>query len=252
MSYFALTPSSECVIIPTALLITLGDHHYKRGDLMISPLTLYLLRHGESVANARHLFSARKMDPPLSALGIEQAARQAEALKDIRFSALYTSPLLRARQTAEIVGQRVGLTPVIAEPLQEVDVGVLDGEKVDDPQGQTLYYQVVSSWEQGLGNVGFPGGETLGEISTRLKPFLDDLTQGESGRLLLVGHSLLFAALIWLYCDNRHPHFRDGHLGRGRLAIVTATGGRFHLDSFDVAPETPDLIGGWPTRIFGG
>lgn len=204
---------------------------------MNSPLTLYLLRHGESVANARRLFSARKADPPLSELGIEQAVRQAEALKEIKFSALYTSPLLRARQTAEIVGRQGQPTPIIAEPLKEVDVGVLDGESVDDPQGQAIYAQVISSWEQGQMGVGFPDGETLGGIAARLKSLLGDLTEREHGPVLLVGHSLLFAALIWFYCENHSPRFGNGHLGRGRLAIITAVGGRFHLDGFDVAPD---------------
>ena len=48
---------------------------------MTSPLTLYLLRHGKSVANAQRLFSARKTDPPLSALGVEQAAREEVATR---------------------------------------------------------------------------------------------------------------------------------------------------------------------------
>lgn len=64
---------------------------------------LYLLRHGESKANADRIFAARKIDPPLTERGIKQAIMQAEALKEMEFSAIYASPLLRAQHTANII-----------------------------------------------------------------------------------------------------------------------------------------------------
>jgi len=69
----------------------------------ITNLTLYLLRHGESLANVDRVFAARKVDPPLSNVGIQQITMQAESLKSVDFSAMYASLLLRARQNAEIV-----------------------------------------------------------------------------------------------------------------------------------------------------
>ena len=135
--------------------------------------TLYLLRHGESVANAKRVFASLRIDPPLSEAGIQQAAAQAETLKDIKFSAIYTSHLLRARQTAEIVGQKCGLEPIISEALHEVDVGILDGKDQDDPQNWENFMSVVRRWNNGCHDIGFPGGESLNEIESRLRAFFE-------------------------------------------------------------------------------
>jgi hypothetical protein len=141
----------------------------------MTELTLYLLRHGESVANAQRRYSARRTDPPLSALGEEQARRQGEALRVAQFTAILVSPLLRARQTAEIVSRGMGPRPVVCNALIEVDVGILDGENVDDPQGQRVYNEVITGWEQGQEDVGFPGGETLHDVRRRLERLLQVL-----------------------------------------------------------------------------
>lgn len=66
-----------------------------------------------------------------------------------------------------------------------------------------------------------------------------------------MGHSLFFAALLWLYCENRRPSFREGHMGRGRLAVITRVDGCFRLDSLDVAPGSCTQES-WPTDLFGG
>lgn len=100
----------------------------------MADLTLYLLRHGESVANVRRVFAARKVDPPLTDMGIQQVTRQAESLKAIELSAMYASPLLRASQTAEILSQRCGLEVTFSDALREVDVGILDAKSQENPQ----------------------------------------------------------------------------------------------------------------------
>ncbi|MHC4423816.1 MAG: histidine phosphatase family protein, partial [Planctomycetota bacterium] len=89
---------------------------------------LYLLRHGESAANVERIFAARRINPPLSAIGREQIKRQSKTLASIGFDACYTSPLLRAKQSAEILGQEIGLQFIETEALMEVDVGTLDGQ----------------------------------------------------------------------------------------------------------------------------
>ena len=94
----------------------------------VTSLTLYLLRHGESWANVDRVFAIRKVNLPRSDAGIHQVTMQAESLKVIEFSAMYTSPLLRTWQTAEIVSRHCRLEPVFSDALYEVNVGILDGE----------------------------------------------------------------------------------------------------------------------------
>jgi broad specificity phosphatase PhoE len=199
----------------------------------MTDLTLYLLRHGESVANVGRVFAARKVNPPLSDAGIQQATMQAESLKSIEFSAMYTSPLLRARQTAEIVSRRCELEPIFSDALYEVDVGILDGESQNDPQNWKAYEDVIEKWEQGLSSVGFPGGETLNDVGDRFGEFLDGLESKQQKPILVVGHCLLFMALFWLFCENHEPKFEDGHMGRGHLSIISGAGNRFRILRFN-------------------
>jgi broad specificity phosphatase PhoE len=97
-------------------------------------MMLYLLRHGESLANVEHLFAARKIDPPLSADGIRQILAQTEVLRDVDFDGFYTSPLLRARQSAHIVQrQLVSWHAVQVEDFPSILCEVPDSKRIDTP-----------------------------------------------------------------------------------------------------------------------
>ena len=203
----------------------------------MADLTLYLLRHGESVANVENVFAARKVDLPLSDVGIQQVTMQVELLKTIEFSAMYSSPLLRARQTAEIVSQQCGLEVTFSEALREVDVGILDGESQDAPQQWAVHEEIIKKWEQGLASIGFPGGETLNDIEDRFRGFLDGLEGKGQRRILVVGHCLFFMAVIWLFCENHGRTLEDGHMGRAHLSIIRKSGDRFRMLKFNISPE---------------
>ena len=126
-------------------------------------------RHGQNVANLTRTFSYRIFDGDLTALGRQQAQDLAELLATgDPVGQLVCSPLRRARQTAEIVGQRLGL-PVAMEldDLREVNVGELDGRS--DPAAWDIYAQVLAAWQEGETGARFPGGEDYGELCARLR-----------------------------------------------------------------------------------
>lgn len=88
--------------------------------------TLLLIRHGETDWNAERRWQGHA-DVPLNARGREQARELAEQLAGDRIDAIYSSDLSRARDTAAIVGARLGL-PVVPDPdLREIDVGAAEG-----------------------------------------------------------------------------------------------------------------------------
>ncbi|MBL7177643.1 MAG: histidine phosphatase family protein [Desulfobacteraceae bacterium] len=201
-------------------------------------LTLYLLRHGESEANVERVFAARKIDPPLSAIGREQSKRQSKALALIEFDACYTSPLLRARQSAEILSQGIGQQFTETKALMEVDVSILDGEPENLSQNWSIYEDIVRKWENGLSTACFPGGESLFDIEARVGAFLNTL-EGMK-RVLLLGHCLLFMCVIWIFTENHGPTLEDGHMGRGHLSLLVKTEYGFRLQEFNRAP--PDTL----------
>jgi broad specificity phosphatase PhoE len=93
--------------------------------------TLLLVRHGETDWNAAGRLQGHT-DRPLNALGRRQAKELAERLAGERVDAIYASDLARARETAEIVGERLGLTVVIDPDLREKDWGSWEGLTGDE------------------------------------------------------------------------------------------------------------------------
>lgn len=88
--------------------------------------TLLLVRHGETDWNAEGRLQGQT-DRPLSDYGRRQARRLAEELEDEDLAAIYSSDLARARETAEIVGERLGLQVVVDPDLREKDWGTWEG-----------------------------------------------------------------------------------------------------------------------------
>ena len=198
--------------------------------------TLYLLRHGESAANVKRVFASLRIDPSLSDAGIRQAAMQAESLKDTGLSAIYSSHLLRARQTAGIVGRKCGLEPIVSPALHEIDVGVLDGADQDDPKNWRDFIGIIEKWDDGSPDVAFPGGEALNDVEVRLGAFLDGVKNGQDKSILVVGHCLLFMAIFWLFCGKCGPEFRDGYMGRGHISVISGNGDEFQILKLNVSP----------------
>lgn len=203
----------------------------------MADLTLYLLRHGESLANVKRVFAVKKKDLRLSEAGVNQVSGQADLLKTIGFGRIYTSPLLRARQTANILAQKLNCTVVVSDSLIEMNMGVLDGKSQDVPESQSLYESVLEKWELGHTNLGFPNGETLSEVEQRFGGFLDDVESKQEKCVLVIGHCLLSMAVMWLFCDNRNPHFEDGHMQRGYLSVIRQSDSRFRLLRFNLPPK---------------
>src|SRR5207248_11330515 len=85
---------------------------------------LFIVRHGDAIPGADEIIPSGIYDNlPLSRLGREQAQWLADRLGEMSFNAIYSSPLLRCRQTAAPLAERLRLAPVIAEDLQAARLG---------------------------------------------------------------------------------------------------------------------------------
>ena len=87
---------------------------------------LVLVRHGETELNTAGVFRGRK-DVPLNARGIEQAAGVADALADPPVTAVYSSPMVRALDTARAIASKHGLEPVLDDAFNNIDLGEWQG-----------------------------------------------------------------------------------------------------------------------------
>lgn len=140
-------------------------------------------------------------DSPLSQRGIEQARLAARAVAGHHFDALYTSSLGRARQTAEIIGQSVGLTAIPRDDLQEMNFGWMEGRRnFDLSQDAPLVRAVRSRW---IGLIVHLSGEPRSRFGQRVAgAALDIARQHPDGRVLAVIHMAVRASMLALLVDH--------------------------------------------------
>ena len=125
--------------------------------------TLVLVRHGETDWNRDNRFQGHA-DPPLNDTGRAQARALAAELRNEPIAALYTSPLVRAAETAAILGEPLGLEPLTDPSLKEVDVGSWSGLTRTDierrfPDGFARWLAHGHGWDD---------GETYAELGERV------------------------------------------------------------------------------------
>ena len=137
---------------------------------------VFLARHGETDDNAPPARVMGWIDTPLNERGREQARALAREAKQHDFQALYTSQLARARETATIVGEAIGLEAVVDERLAESRRGTWEGRLIDDIRREEPEAWVASH-ENAPGFV-FPGGEALAEHCARVIAALRDVEAG--------------------------------------------------------------------------
>lgn len=141
------------------------------------------IRHAESTMNAAGLWQGQA-DPPLSPRGREQARALAEALQGRGVAGLVSSDLSRARQTAELLGDVLGLAPWLEPDLREMDVGSWSGQ----PHAELVarYPDEVGRVRAGDWDVRPGGGETRREVRERATAALGRARVRMPGGLLAV------------------------------------------------------------------
>ena len=192
------------------------------------PLTVIFVRHGESTANIDHVFANHAHIPGnLTPAGIRQAQALAGSLEDVGLTRIYTSPLPRARQTAEIVSAHFGVPVTTTDALREYDVGVDEGCSYTgaDEWRWRRYEAVQQAWRSGDPFACHPGGESLDDIERRLASFMKTLASrhrdGDVG--LAVGHGGIFHAALPVLLSPLSPgiatHSPLGH-GDSIVAVL--------------------------------
>lgn len=146
--------------------------------------TVYLTRHGESDWNAANRFQGHS-DRPLTDLGRRQAEALAEVVAQENVDAIYSSPLIRALETARIVAARTGLEVTELDGLREVDTGSWSG--LSRAEVQERFPEGFERWI--AGGSGWEDGETYEEMGERVLGAIRAIAAAHpNGRVLVVSH----------------------------------------------------------------
>jgi broad specificity phosphatase PhoE len=186
-------------------------------------MKIHFARHGESQANVQYIISNRTLEHGLTENGREQARQLARRLLKYPITRIYTSPLLRAVETAEIISQMLGLACELAEGLREFDCGVAEGRS-DDAAWQ-LWQAEYDAWVfQRDYDHRIEGGDSFAEVRRRFVSFIDDLVTAYSStsqQILCISHGGIYSVMFPLLMKNVTPRSLL-HYGFGYTSCIMA------------------------------
>lgn len=177
-------------------------------------LELYLIRHGQTDWNTTGRWQGSQ-DLPLNEVGLAQADLLRERFATVPVDAVYSSDLLRAKDTAGIIAAAHGLPVFVRPELREMHFGELEG--LTRPEGQERYPGFWAKYQVDSVGTFFPGGESFHQVLERSRAFLAGAQRDfPTGTVLAVSHGGLLRAILCYFLDldpRRRGRIRWGNTG---------------------------------------
>lgn len=186
-------------------------------------LTVYLMRHGQSQANLERIFANGDDGYPLTEEGRAQVSLTAELLALKNIKRIYTSPILRARQSAAIVEKKLGIESVVLDEIREFSVGELEGQFISG-EAESAFMRLMIQWISGNSSDKIPNGESHLEIMARMKKAIDIIvSENHTGEILLVSHGGFLTMTLPFICSgiDIREFFSRPSYGIGNCSITT-------------------------------
>ena len=179
-----------------------------------------LVRHGETDWNQSRRIQGGGSDTPLNERGKEQAESLALRLKSERIQAVYSSPLQRARDTAQAIARYHQLEVGIEPSLKEIEVGELEGTPITEI-GKHLD-QLLTADRQGEAPPRMPGGESVTEVQQRAWSTIKRLVDKHpDGVLVAVSHYFVILTIICSVLNLPLSQIGRFRIGAGSISTVT-------------------------------
>jgi broad specificity phosphatase PhoE len=163
-----------------------------RPTLTAGSASVYLARHGQTAYNLEGRFQGQ-LPVPLDATGRAQAVDLAERAAAHGFVALWCSPLLRARETADVVAGALGLEPREDPRLMETDAG--DWTDLSFAEVRAEAPEQFAAFARGDPRFAFPGGESFAEQEERVSAAIEEIERGELPAIVVCHGMVIRAAL---------------------------------------------------------
>lgn len=183
---------------------------------------IYIVRHGQTEMNNRKALQGRS-DVPLNETGIAQARAAAEKLTGIRFDRVYTSPLIRAIQTAKIIVPYV--EPVMDDRLIEMDYGPYEGCDLT-----RLPPEIMTFFSDFVHNPAPHGMEQLSSVVARVGAFLEELRKVE-GNILLSAHAISMKGMLEYLTPDSNGAYWSKYIGNCSIYTAENRGGKIGIST---------------------
>ncbi len=197
---------------------------------MSRPRLLYLIRHAATEANTRrpYVLQGQRTDQPLSEIGRRQAEAVRRALEDRAIDHVFSSPLRRARQTAEVLAEPHGVPIQLADDLTECDVGRWEGLSWEEVRRQDGPY--LDTFEADPGTVPYSDGESFQQVQTRAVPSIQRMIRDNpQGNLVVVTHNVVARVIVAHVFGVPIAKARTIRLDNAGITIVSIADGKEKL-----------------------
>ena len=202
---------------------------------------IIFLRHGQAKNNTERILAGRTEGVPLTDIGIKQAEHTAELLKHMNVSAIYSSPIQRAKHTAEIVGEYNSLDVTIDDRLIELDMGKFTGVPYDEIFSN--HGNVFMKFYNGELEIAHNGVETFAEVKKRVLGIVDHVVEKHPDEnVVLVTHMDPIKAMLSTIVDLSPTNLFELIIENASLNLFREKDRKFSLAGLNVMhPSRFDL-----------
>ncbi len=199
--------------------------------------SIIFLRHGQAKNNIERILTGRTPGVPLTEEGINQAEKAAKFLEHMNISAIYSSPIERARHTAEIVGKHNSLDVTIDDRLIELDMGKFTGVPYDEIF--TSHGNVFMKFYNGELEIAHNGVETFSEVKKRVLGIVDHVIKNHPDEnVVLVTHMDPIKAMLSTVVDLTPTNLFELIIANASLNIFREYKRKFSISGLNVMDPT--------------
>jgi len=195
-------------------------------------MRLYLIRHGETDWNTQKRLQG-SADIPLNRNGRELARLTAEGLRDVQFDLIYTSPLIRAKETAEILREERDIPILVDDRLKEIYFGGYEGHSCDRSENSEIEPGVLAFFTDPANYVPIDGGESIAELCERTTEFLNEIIANPNYKdmtILISGHGTVVKGLMSsLTITDLKDFWQGGFHKNCGVTIIDVQNGEAHV-----------------------
>ncbi len=195
--------------------------------------SIIFLRHGQAKNNLERILTGRTPGVPLTEKGIDQAEKAAKFLEHMNISAIYSSPIERARHTAEIVGKHNSLDVIIDDRLIELDMGKFTGVPYDEIFNS--HGNVFMKFYNGELEIAHNGVETFSEVKKRILGIVDHVIENHPDQnVVLVTHMDPIKAMLSTVVDLTPTNLFELIIANASLNIFREYKRKFSISGLNV------------------
>ena len=194
---------------------------------------IIFLRHGQAKNNTDRILAGRTEGIPLTEAGVRQAEHTAEFLQHMNISAIYSSPIQRAKHTAEIVGKHNSLDVTIDERLIELDMGKFTGMPYDEIFNS--HGNVFMKFYNGELEIAHNGVETFSDVKKRVLGIVDHVLENHPDEnVVLVTHMDPIKAMLSTIVDLSATNLFELIIANASLNIFREKEQKFSISGLNV------------------